>query len=150
MFFFCILFFFLDLGVVWEVIFVKVTPQMQQGTIAGTLSGHYKRDHLFSPPKKHKKGIKSFKHARQSSAILNTPPKINMEPGNDGFQIGISFSKDPFSGSMFVLGSVIILVVRYYAKYSSSFTSSFSTPPKNSQLPPQKILLNFCEIPTHP
>ena len=38
--------------------------------------------------------------------LVDTPWKINMEPGNDGFQIGISFSKGPFSGSMFVLGSV--------------------------------------------
>ena len=29
-----------------------------------------------------------------------------MEPVNDGFTIGISFSKGPFSGSMFVLGGV--------------------------------------------
>ena len=29
-----------------------------------------------------------------------------MEPGNGGFPVGISFSKGPFSGSMFVLGGV--------------------------------------------
>ncbi len=40
---------------------------------------------------------------------MNTPPKINMEPGNEWkwwFPIGISFSTGPFSGSMFVLGGV--------------------------------------------
>ena len=39
---------------------------------------------------------------------VDTPPKINMEPGTWKwwFPIGISFSKGPFSGSMFVLGGV--------------------------------------------
>ena len=40
-----------------------------------------------------------------NSAVF-TPQKINMEPGNGGFPVGISFSKGPFSGSMFVLGGV--------------------------------------------
>ena len=38
----------------------------------------------------------------------HTPLKFNMEPGNDGFSIEISFSKGPFSGSMFVMGGVCV------------------------------------------
>ena len=51
------------------------------------------------------------------AVFIITPPKINMEPGNDGFQmfpIGISFSKGPFSGSMFVLGGVFYMIYIYY------------------------------------
>ena len=34
------------------------------------------------------------------------PPKFNIEPENDGFSKGISFSRGPFSGSMLVSGRI--------------------------------------------
>ena len=49
--------------------------------------------------------VKKLYHARTqilhvSWIHTNTPPKFNVEPENDGFQKGISFSRDFFSGSM--------------------------------------------------
>ena len=38
--------------------------------------------------------------------IKHTPPKFNMKPENDGFQRGIYFSGDFFSGSMLNFGGV--------------------------------------------
>ena len=37
---------------------------------------------------------------KKNTAISLTPPKFNMEPENNFFQIGRSFSRDLFSGSM--------------------------------------------------
>ena len=56
---------------------------------------------------------------------LNTPPKINMEPGNGGFPVGISFSKGPFSGSMFVLGGVPIRIINQNLYLQNGWKSPF-------------------------
>ena len=47
--------------------------------------------------------VKAGKNYRTLGLFLTnniTPPKFNMEPENDGFQKGITFSRDFFSGSM--------------------------------------------------
>ena len=39
---------------------------------------------------------------------MNLALKFNIEPENDGFQKGISFSRGPFSGSMLNFGGVAL------------------------------------------
>ena len=63
-------------------------------------------------------------HVALQVHFLHTPPKINMEPGNDGFPIGISFSKGPFSGSMFVFGGVSLLPRQFFQMYDFWFVFS--------------------------
>ena len=57
-------------------------------------------------------------------SFTNTPQKINMEPGNDGFKFGITFSKGPFSSSMFVLGGVRPSLEKTLGKTASGLPES--------------------------
>ena len=42
--------------------------------------------------------VKQHSQQRQRISRTYTPPKFNMEPKNNGFQKGISYSRVPFSG----------------------------------------------------
>ena len=48
----------------------------------------------------------SCKHIEGVAVDVDTPPKINIEPENDGFE-SFSFSRGVFSGSMLILWGVL-------------------------------------------
>ena len=64
-----------------------------------------------------------FKNIHKPNTYQNptTPPKFNMEPENHGFQKGLSFSRDLFSGSMLNFGGVGLYVRRCAGLKGDSF-----------------------------